>query len=195
MRLSFSCRVLLLTAIGYCLVGEYAYAVSTLPPTAQPAAQFVVETSFRVSEILLTTSPNTEERKQDLTELYRSTMDEMSLCSRTRSWYVCTTMAEADKQAYLAQIKQIVVEIFATRFGDFAGAQVHIERVDENQSKTVATVSGRLEKVGKKPESVLVTWHLAKKKDEYRITNIVVARIVTLTDQISAALGLKENRE
>jgi phospholipid transport system substrate-binding protein len=141
---------------------------------AAGAQGFVQRMADRGISFLGDQSIGPEQRKSEFRKLLRSSFD-MGMIGRFAMGPYWRSLAPAQQAEYQKLFENMIVEVYARRFGDYNGQKLDVRNV-RAENNTDAIVNSFIVPAGG-GEEVQVDWRVRNKGGQYKVIDVVVAGV------------------
>ncbi|HZB92228.1 MAG TPA: ABC transporter substrate-binding protein [Stellaceae bacterium] len=160
-----------LLALGLC--GVLALTAPMQPAkAADDAGSFIAQTADKVLKLARNTTISDAELKRQLHVVADQDFDAPRIAQFVLGRY-WRTASDAQRQQFVAAFENYMVQVYASRFRQYSGAQFKV--VGDREQSNGAMVTTEIERANEEPARVI--WQLAKTPNGYKITDVSIEGI------------------
>jgi phospholipid transport system substrate-binding protein len=160
-----------LLALGLC--GALALTAPMQPAkAADDAGSFIAQTADKVLKLARNTTISDAELKRQLHVVADQDFDAPRIAQFVLGRY-WRTASDAQRQQFVAAFENYMVQVYASRFRQYSGAQFKV--VGDREQSNGAMVTTEIERANEEPARVI--WQLAKTPNGYKITDVSIEGI------------------
>lgn len=160
-----------LLALGIC--GVLALTAPMQPAkAADDAGSFIAQTADKVLALARNKALSDAELKRQLHVIADQDFDAPRIAQFVLGRY-WRTATEAQRRQFVAAFENYMVQVYASRFRQYSGAQFKV--VGQRQEGNDAMVTTEIERAQEQPARVI--WQLAKLPNGYKITDVSIEGI------------------
>ena len=179
---------------GLAIVGAVALVALGAPRPAVAAgpgdpAVFVRDFSAQAISVLADRSLSGAHRERAFRELLTTGFDVKAISRFVlgRYWRRAT---EAEREEFTGLFEDLIVATYSRKFSDYSGQTLKVEAIREENDKMAAVASRILRRTG---ESIRIDWRLLRRRESWRIVDVVVEGMSMVLSQRSEYAAVIKN--
>ena len=179
---------------GLAIVGAVALVALGAPRPAVAAgpgdpAVFVRDFSAQAVSVLADRSLSGAHRERAFRELLTTGFDVKAISRFVlgRYWRRAT---EAEREEFTGLFEDLIVATYSRKFSDYSGQTLKVEAIREENDKMAAVASRILRRTG---ESIRIDWRLLRRRESWRIVDVVVEGMSMVLSQRSEYAAVIKN--
>ena len=179
---------------GLAIVGAVALVALGAPRPAVAAgpgdpAVFVRDFSAQAISVLADRSLSGAHRERAFRELLTTGFDVKAISRFVLGRYWRRT-TEAEREEFTDLFEDLIVATYSRKFSDYSGQTLKVEAIREENDKMAAVASRILRRTG---ESIRIDWRLLRRRESWRIVDVVVEGMSMVLSQRSEYAAVIKN--
>jgi phospholipid transport system substrate-binding protein len=179
------------------VVGFAALVATTLSArpvdAADDAASFIAQAADTVLALARDRGLSQEQFTQRLRAIAEQDFDAPRIAKFVLGRY-WRTASEADRQQFIQAFKDYMVQVYASRFRDYSGANFKV--IGQRQEGDTSLVTTQIERSNGAPPATVV-WQVVKRPEGYKITDVIiegVSQALTYRDEFDTVIAEHDGR-